>query len=85
MRWQGWEAGYSFYHGFTGETHLLSALPAELLLQLFSGPLTTAALAEIIADACGIGNSGAWREKLSTVLAELEALELVERTQRSSA
>lgn len=85
VRWQEWGAGYSFYHGFTGETHLLSALPAELLLRLYSGPLTTAALVEITADACGVGMSAGWQQKLASILAELEALELVERVGCSSA
>ncbi|MGB5834273.1 MAG: HPr-rel-A system PqqD family peptide chaperone [Thiohalocapsa sp.] len=78
MRWQAWEGGFSLFHGLSGDTHLLSPLPAELLLRLSRGPLIAVDLADVLADACSVDNNAAWRKKLDILTAELEALELIE-------
>jgi PqqD family protein of HPr-rel-A system len=76
--WALWESDYSVFDGSTGETHLLSELPAEVLRQLSQGPVSRAALTANLARLCGVEDTPDWGGKISSILGELADLELIE-------
>lgn len=76
--WAQWGVDYSVFNGNTGETHLLSELPAEVLRQLSQGPLTEAALVQGLARLCEVEETTDWSEKISGILSDLAHLELIE-------
>jgi len=76
--WADWEADYGIYDGGTGETHLLSELPAEVLRQLSRHVMTAAALTANLASLCEVEMAPAWTRKIGGILSELADLELIE-------
>jgi PqqD family protein of HPr-rel-A system len=78
VTWAHWDDDYSLFNGSTGETHLLSELPAEVLRQLSQGPLTKAALTSILAQLCEVEETPDWSDKIVGILRELAELELIE-------
>lgn len=77
LLWESWESDSVVYDRTTGETHLLNALPAELLLILQRSPLTTTELAAELAHRCDTENNPEWRCKTEEMLASLASLGLV--------
>ena len=63
----------------TGDTHLLSILPAEILGLLAEGPLDVSEISDRMAQSCETPNTPEWTEKISSLIEELVRLELVDR------
>jgi len=84
LAWAVWDTDNALFHGETGETHLLSELPALLLQILAAGPRCEASLSAMAAEQCDAVPDGAWQRKIRQVLTELANLELVEPTNRAS-
>jgi PqqD family protein of HPr-rel-A system len=80
MAWAAWEQDNSLFHGETGETHLLSELPALLLRAMARAPQTEDALCTLAAEQCEVRLDAAWRERIRGILGSLEQLELVAKT-----
>ncbi len=78
LRWQAWPIDYSLFNGDTGETHILSELPASTLQLLQAGPSTSGRLAQELATLCETDNTNDWQHKVCSVLSSLAALELIE-------
>lgn len=78
LLWAEWNTDYSVFNGNTGETHLLSELPAEVLRQLSRGPVSQAALTSTLAGLCEVEGTSGWSEKIADLLEELADLELIE-------
>ena len=78
LLWVAWENDFSLYHRDTGETHLLSALPAELVRQLAGQVMSTETLAERLAQLCEVENDAHWQGRIQSLLRDLQALSLVE-------
>jgi len=62
----------------TGETHLLSALPAEVLRMLTEGEKSGAELATATGALCEVTVDEDWLNGIDRILQRLEALFLVE-------
>ncbi|MBK1633515.1 hypothetical protein CKO31_22765 [Thiohalocapsa halophila] len=77
--WAEWSPDSFLFHGETGETHLLSNLPAFILQTLQAGSKTTSEIRRETAAACDTDDDDAWQRKILSILANLEELELVER------
>jgi PqqD family protein of HPr-rel-A system len=78
LLWAQWESDYSVFDGGTGDTHLLSELPAEVLRQLSQGAMTEAALTAKLARLCEVEETDDWMRKIAGLLAELADIELIE-------
>lgn len=78
LLWVSWEEDFTVYNRATGETHLLNALPAEIVHILGKQPLTARALSEKMAQLCETENSLEWSQRINQVLSDLAALSLVE-------
>ena len=69
---------YAVYSGATGDTHLLDALPVEVLKFLVdAAPCSGSEIAALIADVMD-EPADAWVAQVSEVLERLRALQLVE-------
>ena len=79
MRWAHWGAHSAVFNPISGETHLLSALPVEVLSLLGSNPDTCENLAARLAVLCEVANDAEWVGKVRALLNSLEILDLVER------
>lgn len=79
LLWAPWETDTSLFNVDTGETHLISELPAETLRMLGERPWGLAELCEELAKRCETPCDEAWHSKVNTMLLELDALELIER------
>jgi PqqD family protein of HPr-rel-A system len=75
--WADWESDSSVYNRGTGETHLLSVLPAEIARALAVSPMAFADLCQLMAKRCETDNTPAWREKLTGILLDLRDLDIV--------
>jgi hypothetical protein len=78
LNWAHWESDTSVFNAITGETHLLSALPAATLDMLSSASWGFDALSDQLARVCEAPNDASWQDKIVTVLDGLEGLELIE-------
>ena len=74
-----WEAESSVYCRRTGETHLLSILPAELLGMLPPEPTDLETITARMARSCAQPVTPEWTERIRSMLDELVRLELVDR------
>ena len=79
MRWAQWEVDNSLFHAETGETHLLSELPAALLQMISEQPRALPWLCRRSADLCEAPDDASWQEKIESILVQLETLALAER------
>jgi PqqD family protein of HPr-rel-A system len=79
LRWACWEPDSAVFHGETGETHLLSALPAYVLQLLQDRAKSTDEICRAAAVACETSNDDAWHRKVLAILRNLQDLELIER------
>ena len=80
LLWAQWESDTSIFQGDTGETHLVSELPAEVLRELARSSMTQTELTGRLATLCNIDPSADWAEKIASILRDLADLELVEQT-----
>jgi PqqD family protein of HPr-rel-A system len=78
LLWAAWESDYSVFDGGTGETHLLSELPAEMLRQLSKRPMSWPRLSATLAQLCEVEETRDWARKVADILRDLADLELVE-------
>lgn len=76
--WETWESEYSLFNPASGETHLLDELNAEVIRRASRRPITAEDLATELAEAIEIENTTGWQQKIAALLAQLEALGLVE-------
>ena len=74
-----WERDNSVFNRDTGETHLLSELPATALRALCQRPWAFEALCSHLARLCDTDNDAHWHSKIAGILGGLENLELIER------
>ena len=73
-----WGGDCSVFNPLTGDTHLISILPAEILGLLTDAPLGAREIAERMAELCETPNSPAWNEKIDALLEGLMREELIE-------
>jgi len=85
LHWAEWDTETSLFNADTGETHLLSELPATTLRILCERDWTFDALYAHLASLCETDVTPAWQEKIAGVLHSLEALELVEQRAAATA
>ena len=74
-----WGAEISVYCRRTGETHLLSVLPAEILGTLSTNATGLDCISTHLAEVCGQHDTPEWADRIMAMLDELVNLELVER------
>lgn len=79
--WESWGTEHAVFCVPTGETHLLSELPAEVLRRLSQSPQTLDGLSEALARDCEVDNSAPWNRKIAAIVKDLRALELVDAVQ----
>ena len=82
LLWEAWENEFTVYHRQTGETHILNALPAEIVHLLDEIPMTTDELVVELAVRCEVEETSSWSDKVAVVLENLHALSLVEKASR---
>ena len=75
-----WGIDSSAFNQRTGETHLLSILPAEILIMLEAGPMRLDLICERTATLCSVPRSIDWDEKIRATLDELVQIELADRS-----
>lgn len=79
LHWAHWETDTSLFNAYTGETHLLSELPATALRALCEHCWPFDALCAHLALLCDTDNDANWQDKIDGLLDGLADLELVER------
>ena len=77
--WADWEEEYTLYNRATGETHILSVFPVEILKSLSELPADVSTLAERVAALGGIECTTDWVEATTKSLDMLHRLDLVEK------
>ena len=72
--------GYvGIFNSITGETHLLSLLPAEILSLMKDQALTLDEISSQMAELCEMPESPEWTDRIAGMLDQLVQLELVDR------
>jgi PqqD family protein of HPr-rel-A system len=79
LQWQTWTSDYSVFNPETGETHLISELPAAVLELVAQGAPPLHLIAAGLAADCDVEMTADWERKIAGVLTNLEHIELVER------
>jgi PqqD family protein of HPr-rel-A system len=79
LLWEAWDTEYAVFCNATGDTHILSELPAEVLRQLTSAPSSTRELATRIAVLYEIDDSEEWQRKVAAVVQNLHQLDLLHK------
>jgi PqqD family protein of HPr-rel-A system len=79
LLWVEWEGEFSVYHRNTGETHILSLLPSELLRFLENRSLTLEHLSSELATLCQVECNADWQNRIERMLHDLAALSLIEK------
>lgn len=74
-----WDAEAAVFDSRTGETHMISALPMELLRLLQQGPHDSDTLAARIAADNALPDDPSWRERVAESLQFLEQTGLIDR------
>lgn len=76
--WTDWADHVSLFNADSGETHLLSPLPAELLRLLCRHPWGQDRLSRRLASVCECDDDVLWRGRVAAMLDSLTDLELIE-------
>jgi PqqD family protein of HPr-rel-A system len=76
--WAALTPEHAVFNYETGETHLLTALPALVLQTLQAGTQGFDALCCATAALCDVADDAPWRTKVASALAGLAAVELAE-------
>jgi PqqD family protein of HPr-rel-A system len=79
LLWAVWDTDTHLFNADSGETHLLSELPATLLRALCRCTWNFDALCAHLARLSDTANGTSWQDKIAGVLVGLRDLELVER------
>jgi len=79
LSWAQWGDYASVFSSLSGETYLLSALPAEALYLIAEAPTAWESACAVLAERCETDDSAAWQAKLRATLQDLAALDLIER------
>jgi len=79
FRWLQWPTENSLFSRETGETHLLTELPAFVLRYLSEKGSSFETVCKMTADACDSANDYNWRKTIADLLASLADSELAER------
>lgn len=66
------------YQRSTGDTHILSAFPAQMLEILLKQPHSIEELAEITAQLCHVDASDEWRDTVMKTLHDLKVSKLID-------
>jgi PqqD family protein of HPr-rel-A system len=77
-----WGDSAVVYNTLSGETHVLNALAAAALLALLERPMTAPVLAQDLVRDLPPGSDAAWDREVEAALSGMEALGLVEATDR---
>ena len=77
--WAEWESSFTLFNRATGETHLLSPIPAEILFLLSDNPTDIDTLAQKLSTRCGTSCTSEWTAQTAESVARLQSLELVEK------
>lgn len=78
LTWAHWEVDSTLYNDSTGETHLLSPIPTEVVTLLQVRAMSFGDICTTMAARCGEEDSDPWRRKLASVIENLVALDIVE-------
>jgi len=76
--WLPWLAENSLFSRATGETHLLSELPAFVLRCLSEESYSFEQVCAVTADACETVHDNTWRKTIANLLSMLDDSELAE-------
>jgi PqqD family protein of HPr-rel-A system len=78
LHFRSWDGDWVIYDSFSGDTHLLGETAVQLLQQLQKSPLSSRALADLLAleNVCLINEQ--FTAEMEFILGELEELGLVE-------
>jgi PqqD family protein of HPr-rel-A system len=79
LRFRCWDEEFVVYNAFSGDTHILSAPAAELLLMLQGASQETQSLARLLADKWQCELSPDFLDEVETMLSDMQALSLVKR------
>lgn len=77
LLWETCGDTYAVFNRVSGETHLLSELPAEVVRELDRSPRAIEELARTLAHSCGIEHSRTWQEKIASIVADLRQMEIL--------
>jgi PqqD family protein of HPr-rel-A system len=77
--WEAWESEYSLFDRNSGETHLISELPAEVLRRLGDAPVAEGVLVRSLAADCEVDCTPQWRTKIREILENLHTLGLIDQ------
>ena len=77
LLWDAWENSFTVYHRVTGETHLLNALPAEIVHILSKDPLSLNELSTRLAVSCETEANQEWCGMVLNILNNLYSISLV--------
>jgi PqqD family protein of HPr-rel-A system len=80
--WADWASDSGLYHRGTGETHLLDALSAEAVRQLYESPQPLSRLSGLLAAECAVKDGPEWQKKIAGILQDLHVLHIVESSTR---
>lgn len=72
-----WDTETAVFDRRTGETHMLSALPAELLETLETGAMDAVALARVMAQTHDLPNDAVLKTQIQASLEQLARLDLI--------
>ena len=79
LEWAHWESNSSLFNPFSGDTHLLTALPVYVIESLCNGARSVGWISSTTADACSARNDAEWQQKILSLLGSLEDLEIIRR------
>jgi PqqD family protein of HPr-rel-A system len=79
LRFRCWDEEFVVYNAFSGDTHILAAPAAELLLMLQGAPLETLSLARMLAEQWQCDVSPDFLGELEMMLSDMQVLSLVKR------
>jgi len=76
--WAHWEVDSVLFNGGTGDTHLLSPIPSEILDLLGDREMPFFEICADMASRCSVANDAIWQEKLARIISDLEQLDIIE-------
>jgi PqqD family protein of HPr-rel-A system len=79
LQFRYWDEEFVVYNAFSGDTHILAAQAAELLMLLQGASLETAALAQLLAEKWQCAVSPDFLDEVEMMLSDMQTLSLVKR------
>lgn len=80
LHFRSWDDEFVVYNSLSGDTHLLGATAAHVLLELQRAPSDTITLAASLAPLMQAEMDDAWVFQTDQLLADLDQLALIERS-----